>query len=804
MSTVDRNAALTPEHAKQLSRFSIPPEMLEAADVRSVTDAEARDQFGINGNYSGVDLAGILFPYPSPVTDRRMGGRIRLDQLLPDGGKYLSEKDCRHLFFPPFPKEWLSDTSVPVGIVEAEKSALAVKAVNDRAGRRMLVIAIGGCWGWRRKIGKRELPNGDSEPETGPSKDFDLIAWQGRTVFLVFDTNASSNTSVQHARRLLAKDLGQRGALVQIAEVPSVENVNGPDDLIAVSGDDAMLRVVDSASPFSVITLRPGKRPDAVDQAEEILLGHSERFMIFQRASKLVRIVSLPEPRKEGGLQRSSGTVQLEPLSREALTEIFDHTVQWQRIGADGDERIIDCPAKIAISYLSRTGSWRLPVLKGIISAPIMREDGTILSQRGYDNDTGLFFLSDEDWPAIPDRPTREDARVALETLLAPFAEFPFVAAEDKAAHAAGILTAIQRRALTACPIFGYSAPAPRSGKTLLANSAAIIATGRPAPATTVSGEREEVRKVITSTLLEGHAVINFDNIERPLSSKELCIALTQQEYQDRVLGESRMLCLPTNVFWTATGNNLVFGGDLASRALLCRIDAGMESPESRNFTVSNLENSLRSNRSQLVAAALTILRAYHVAGRPKQHVSPWGGFDNWSANIREPLIWVGLADPCKTRVAVKADDPEREEWATGIRALFDVFGDSDFTTKEIIERCGSNAELKASILSVAAGRQQKGEVDSRRLGAWLKRVRDRIVGGLRLKRPSETSGVANWRITKAPIGGHGGHGGQFSGTENTTEPRAESTRDNDDSRQPETDPREHHDPQHEADEIVV
>lgn len=38
---------------------------------------------------------------------------------------------------------------------------------------------------------------------------------------------------------------------------------------------------------------------------------------------------------------------------------------------------------------------------------------------------------------------------------------------EDRAVHIACILTAIQRPLLRACPIFGYSAPAQRSGKSL-------------------------------------------------------------------------------------------------------------------------------------------------------------------------------------------------------------------------------------------------------------------------------------------------------------------------------------------------
>jgi hypothetical protein len=111
----------------------------------------------------------------------------------------------------------------------------------------MLPIAIGGCWGWRRKIGKRALPDGGAEPETGPSPDFDMIVWQGRVTILAFDSNALTNPKVQQARRALTKELSRRGARVLIAEVPAVAGVNGPDDLIAVVGDQAALCALDAA-----------------------------------------------------------------------------------------------------------------------------------------------------------------------------------------------------------------------------------------------------------------------------------------------------------------------------------------------------------------------------------------------------------------------------------------------------------------------------------------------------------------------------------------------------------------------------
>jgi hypothetical protein len=293
----------------------------------------------------------------------------------------------------------------------------------------------------------------------------------------------------------------------------------------------------------------------------------------------------------------------------------------------------------------------------------------------------------------------------------------------------------------------------------MLAESVAIIAMEKPAPATAVSGEREEIRKMITSALCEGHSIINLDNVEHPLASPDLAKAIAQTEYQDRALGENRMLRLLTNVLWTATGNNLTFREDLSSRALLCRIDAQVESPETRTFRIPQLVDYLKTNRKHLVAAALTILRAYHSAGRPRQQVKPWGGFDEWSASIREPLIWLELADPCETRTVVLADDPEREESLSAVRALYKVFRDEEFTSKRIVRLCGSHNLLKAAMLIAAAGHQK--EIDSRSVGWWLRRVHDRILGGLRVELSRKASGVARWRVVKAP-GGQSGHGAQL------------------------------------------
>ena len=102
---------------------------------------------------------------------------------------------------------------------------------------------------------------------------------------------------------------------------------------------------------------------------------------------------------------------------------------------------------------------------------------------------------------------------------------------------------------------------------------------------------------------------------------------------------------------WMATGNNIVLSGDLSRRCLHVRLQSPDEAPERRGgFRHPNLQAWVLAERQRLVAAALTVLRGYHVAGRPDMRLSSWGAFEGWSGLVRSAVVWAGLPDPGDTR----------------------------------------------------------------------------------------------------------------------------------------------------------
>ena len=280
-----RLSLLIPEHAAIFARLRIDPDLLDASGIHSVTDQQARDEGFMLSAPS--DLSGFSIPYFDP--DRRVRVTARLRRDHPDinaAGKPKRKYVCaygdnRHVYFPPGVRALLADTSVPLIFVESEKSTLAVAALSTRSGRKILAIATGGCWGWRGKVGIGLTPSGDREEIRGPLPDLDRICYGERRICAIcFDANCAMNPKVRNARRELALELDARGASVKIVNLPKLENVNGPDDLIAISGDEAFLALFDSAEPFaetakrdaedSIVALEVDKKRDPIPVLEDI------------------------------------------------------------------------------------------------------------------------------------------------------------------------------------------------------------------------------------------------------------------------------------------------------------------------------------------------------------------------------------------------------------------------------------------------------------------------------------------------------------------------------------------------------
>jgi hypothetical protein len=395
--------------------------------------------------------------------------------------------------------------------------------------------------------------------------------------------------------------------------------------------------------PRPTIRIVAGELSRVVDEAEAALIKAGRP--IYQRGGAIVCIEDAFAIDSEG---RNVAVQRIVERGDYALAEDLSAAAHFVKFDARvGDDVEVDPPLTIVHTLRERMGRLRLPILTGVINAPTLRADGSILETPGYDARTGLLFdPRGASFALIPDSPTKEDAQAALDHIESLVETFPFVSEVDKSVALSAILTALVRRSLPTAPMHAYTAPVAGSGKGKLVNFASVLTTGRVAQVIAQGADDAELEKRVGAILVAGYSFVSFDNCARPLGGDMLCQMLTEQEgIRIRLLGESKILTLPTNCFAAATGNNLIIAGDLTRRALLCRLDPQCERPETRIFDNDPVAVA-EADRPRLVISALTVLRAFHVAGRPRSK-PPLGSFEQWSGLVRESAAMARSSRSC-------------------------------------------------------------------------------------------------------------------------------------------------------------
>ncbi len=478
------------------------------------------------------------------------------------------------------------------------------------------------------------------------------------------------------------------------------------------------------------VQLRAGELASAVAAAEAGLIAAGAG--IYQRGGQLVRVAQLESQQVAAGIKRAAGTPVILPVTRDYLRlALATHLnfVSWD--GRARKLKPVDPPSALCSLLIAAAGQWHFPELRGIVSAPTLRPDGSLLAAAGYDAQSRLIFWNDGTaWPAIPEQPTREDAAGALSTLRDLLAEFDFADEASASAAIAAILTACLRHALPIAPGYGLNAHKQGSGKTTLGHTIARIPTGRDAAVMPLADEPGEVRKAVLAVLMAADLIVLIDNISAPVDSSAVCAALTSQTYKDRVLGESRTVTLPTAATWLFNGNNLEFVGDFTSRIIVSTLDPQCERPELRAFR-RDIAAHVSEHRPELVRAALTIPLAYRAAGHPAIEATP-SRFSDWDRLVRYPLVWLGCADPLATQEELRTNDPIRSSLIAVMSAWHECFADRPATVAEAIERAADNAKLLAALSDVAG--EPKGTINTRRLGRWLVKHLRRIEDGKRFE----------------------------------------------------------------------
>lgn len=405
---------------------------------------------------------------------------------------------------------------------------------------------------------------------------------------------------------------------------------------------------------------------------------------LYRRGSVLARVIRDRQP--TDGILRCKGSATIQTMPAANLRERMTRYATFSKRNHKGDE-VAAHPTAWLVNAVEAHAEWDgVRHLMGISDAPVLRADGSIWQQAGYDHRTEVLFepAPGNMFPEIHDSVGIDDAVAALSTLLEFVHDFPFESKEHNAAWLAALLTPLARFAFAGpSPLFLIDANVRGAGKGLLAQTIGRIVLGREMPVSSYAHDSQEMRKKLTAIAIAGDRLILFDNLEGVFGNDAIDRALTSTLWKDRILGRSEEIELPLIPAWYATGNNVQVAADTMRRIIHIRLDCLNECPEERSgFMHENLLAWIDANRGRLLAAALTILSAYLKSGHRSKDLKPFGSFEGWSGVVREAVVWVGLPDPCLTRTLF-AESADRT--TDSLSQLIAAWGLYDATGKGLV-----------------------------------------------------------------------------------------------------------------------
>jgi len=494
---------------------------------------------------------------------------------------------------------------------------------------------------------------------------------------------------------------------------------------------------INAARMKSTIRVVAGEIHRVVDVAEREL-AQSRRH--YQRGGLIVTVVTDPGTRE----------TRIQDVSQPALVRSLAGAALWERYDARAQDWVrTDPPARHAGVLFDSTSYPHLPVLAGLTRQPYLRPDGSLMTAAGYDAATGMFGVFDARAFAFTDTPSRAQAEAALVLLQDLLAEFSFAGETDRAAALTAILTAAIRASLPVAPMFHVRAHMVGSGKSYLCELVTAFATPQRGTPTTFPADDEECRKLLLAELLRGPAVVEFDNLTGDLvAHKSLCTALTSEHMSGRILGVSKTATVNTRALFLSSGNNVGPVQDMTRRCITIHLSPDCEVPAARSFIRPDLVRDVLRERGRYVSAALTIIRAWIVAGWPKTECKSLASYGDWSDLCRQPLLWLGCVDPTASVFQAMAEDPDRETLARLLNAWFAGFGKTPAMVRDAVKQAHAlydeHAELREVLRDIA---DERGEINRRKLGWWIRRHAGRIVDGLRIVRATGNGSAERWRI---------------------------------------------------------
>ncbi len=582
----------------------------------------------------------------------------------------------------------------------------------------------------------------------------EALKWlEAKIVRLAFDMDAGHNITVARALKNTINTLTKEGFTVELETWDEADG-KGLDDLLVggktpevITGDDALNAAEEILKTAETLKPAPLKKDNG---KPSINAGYQDLQTVTEQAIGALEKANS----KNLYLFLHGGPVRIEfneldqPTTRNLTLDRVRYesarVANWFKLNSKGEQEPAKPPVDICKNILA-SPALPFPTLESITCVPTFGPDGVLELAKGYHAGSRTYYIPADGLviPEVPAKPMQIDIDCAKELILDNLLiDFPFASQSDRA-HAMALLLLPFVRPMVEGPTVLHliEASSQGSGKGLLAEVLMYISLGWAIGVIPPPEDNDELRKSITSMLIQGCPAVLLDNVYS-LKLSTLDAALTATVWKDRILGKSENIELPIRWIWVATGNNVTVSTDTARRSIRIRLTPSTDKPWLRNdFKHPDLQAWVAEHRGELIWAALTMIQGWIRAGKPAAKVTNLGTFSSWAKTIGGILEYAGVEGFMKNALQFyEAADTEGTIWRQFVAVWWAKFNNRPVGVSDLFP-------LAVSIEGFDMGKGSTERAQKTAFGMKLARQKDRIFDNKRIESAGTERRAQLWRL---------------------------------------------------------
>jgi hypothetical protein len=354
-----------------------------------------------------------------------------------------------------------------------------------------------------------------------------------------------------------------------------------------------------------------------------------------------------------------------------------------------------------------------LPKVTKVIDRPFIPSSGELVSEVGFHQSSGVYNTGTRWMPKVRDDLTQAECKRLMRNVDRYVKEFPFDTAFDKATWYSCLFSAfLCNEPVKPRPAVMLEGSQPSLGKSTLGLLLGIMTSGVTMPPLTMSNNKDEFRKMITSIIIESssESFLYFDNMKNgeEIGSDFLDRLITSSRYSDRILGASVRCQIDFDRMLLFTGNNISISdsSDTLRRMLSIRLHYHGNADDRKGFTNFNgvdlLKESAMEESPRLHSILLSVAASAGKRGVFDRDIKPMKSFDYFTRRCINLNSWLGMPNildsPNLPKNVAKASGAVLlQDWSVKCKLaeiFYHVFGEQEFSANEVFQAFDSLAQV--------------------------------------------------------------------------------------------------------------